>query len=81
VDELNQAVQVFCRHLQEFVVVSMRSWSGNVSCTSHESFRAYRLVLLVEVINVSIEDLDEELDRHGGVHAGVCHPQGALKAF
>ena len=62
-------------------MVSMRSLSGNVSCRSLEFFRAYRLVLLVEVINVSIEDLDEELDRHGGVHAGVCDPQGALEAF
>lgn len=42
-----------------------------MSCRGLGSFRAYRLILLVEVIEVSIEDLDEKLDGHGGVHAGV----------
>jgi hypothetical protein len=42
-----------------------------VSCRDLGSFRAYRLILLVEVIDISIEDLDEELNGHGGIHAGV----------
>ena len=29
------------------------------------------LVLLVEVVDVAVEDFDEELDAHGGVHAGI----------
>ena len=39
------------------------------------------LVLLVEVVDVAVEDLDEELDAHGGVHAGVGDAEGALQAF
>lgn len=39
------------------------------------------LVLLVEVVDVAIEDLDEEFDGDGGVHAGVCDAEGTLEAF
>lgn len=53
-DELDQAVEVFCRH---------------------------GFVLLVKVVDVAVEDLDEEFDGDGGVHAGVCNAEGALEAF
>lgn len=38
-------------------------------------------VLLVEVVDVAVEDLDEEFDGDGGVHAGVCDAEGALETF
>ena len=41
----------------------------------------YRFVLLVEVVDVAVEDLDEELNADGGVHAGVCYAEGALEAL
>lgn len=39
------------------------------------------LILLVEVVDVAVEDLDEELDGDGGVHAGICNAEGTLEAF
>lgn len=43
--------------------------------------RSHSLVLLVEVVDVAVQDLDEELDGDGGVHAGVCDSEGALEAL
>lgn len=39
------------------------------------------LVLLVEVVNVAVEDLDEEFDGDGGIHARVCDAECTLEAF
>lgn len=39
------------------------------------------LVLLVKVVDVAVEDLDEEFDGYGGVHAGVCDAEGTLETF
>lgn len=41
----------------------------------------YLLVLLIKVIYVSVQDLDEKLDRHCGVHASICYPQSPLQAL
>lgn len=40
-----------------------------------------RLVLLVEVVHVAVQDLDEELHGDGRVHAGVGDAERALEAF
>ena len=40
-----------------------------------------RLIALVEVVNISIQDFDEELDRHSGVHAGICYPKSTLETL
>lgn len=39
------------------------------------------IVFLVEVVDVSVEDLDEQFDGYGGVHAGVCDSESTLEAF
>jgi hypothetical protein len=39
---------------------------------------AYGIVLLIKVVNVSVQDLDEELDGHGGVHARVGDTERTL---
>lgn len=36
------------------------------------------LVLLVEIVDVAVEDLDEELNGDGGVHAGIGDAEGTL---
>jgi len=41
----------------------------------------YRLVLLVKIVDVAVEDLDKELNRYGGIHARVRHTQGALQTL
>jgi hypothetical protein len=38
-------------------------------------------VLLVEVVDVAVEDLHEELDGDGCVHAGVGDAEGSLETF
>lgn len=38
-------------------------------------------VLLIEVVDIAVEDLDEEFDGYGGVHACVCDAEGTLETF
>ncbi len=38
---------------------------------------SYRFVALVEIVYVSIQDLDEELDGRGRLHARVGHAESA----
>ena len=38
-------------------------------------------VLLIEVVDVTVEDLDEEFDGDRGVHAGVCDAESPLQTF
>ena len=42
---------------------------------------AYLLVLLIKVVQVSVEDLDEELNRDCRVHACVCDSERTLQTF
>jgi hypothetical protein len=39
------------------------------------------LVLLIEIVHITIEYFDEELDGNGGVHAGVRYTKRTLEAF
>lgn len=39
------------------------------------------LVLLVKVVDVSVEDLDKEFDGNSSVHAGICDSQSALETL
>jgi len=38
----------------------------------------YSFILLVKVVDVLVQDLDKELDRHCGIHAGVGDTEGTL---
>ncbi len=46
-----------------------------------KSARAYRIILSLIEADVSVEDLDEELNLQGGVHALVSDLQSLLQAF
>jgi hypothetical protein len=67
VDELDQAIEVFCGDLGR-----VRNESGNARVGT------YSVVLLVEVVHVSVEDLDKQLHRHCGVHAGIGNTECPL---
>jgi len=41
----------------------------------------YRFVLLFKVVDVSVQNLGEQLDSRGRLHARVCHAQRTLQAF
>lgn len=40
-----------------------------------------RLILLVEVVDVAIEDLNEQLDGDGCIHAGIGNTKSTLEAL
>lgn len=68
VDEFDEAVEVFgC----DLVCVSFCMSSGSVRGT-------YRLVLLIEVVDVSVEDFDEQLNGHRCIHACIGDSKGPL---
>lgn len=46
-----------------------------------EGVNTHGVVLLVKVVDVAVQDLDEELDADGAVHARVGHPQRPLQAL
>ena len=73
VDELDEAVEVLGRHLEEGIVRWERLCVGG--CL------AYRFVLLVKVVDVAVEDLDEELDGGCRLHTGVGHTQSSLQTL
>lgn len=41
----------------------------------------HRFVLLVKIVDISVEDLDKKLDRGGRLHTRVCHAESALEAL
>lgn len=75
-DEFDEAVDVFGGDL---VGDSWVSWDRILVCLM--GFGTYGFVLLVVVIHVLVENLDKELNGHGGIHASVCHTESALQAF
>lgn len=66
--------------LMYFVVTWQQSLVYSAgSKTKHRN--PYRFVLLVEVVHITVEDLDKELYRRRLLHARVRDPQGTLQAF
>lgn len=41
----------------------------------------YRLVLLIEIVHISIQNLDKQLDGRGRFHARVCDAEGPLETL
>jgi hypothetical protein len=46
-----------------------------------EREKTYRFVLGLEIVQILVQDLDEELHVHGGVHAGIGNAQRLLEAL
>lgn len=42
---------------------------------------AYRFVVLIKVVHISVQDFHKELDGCRRFHARVCHTEGPLKAL
>lgn len=61
--QLNQPIEVLCRHLRRPPPSAKKGPPGNSSA------RAHRFVLLVKVVDVSVQDLDKELDGGRRFHA------------
>ena len=72
-DELDETVEILGRDLQGLTGLARRQLLIRGS--------TYRFVLLVKVVDISIENLDKQLDRRGRLHARVCNAKGALQAF
>ena len=41
----------------------------------------YRLVLLIKIVDVTVQNLHEKLDGYGGVHASICYSKCSLQTF
>jgi hypothetical protein len=37
--------------------------------------------LLVKIVDIAVEDLNEEFNRHSSVHASICNTQRPLETF
>lgn len=61
------------------------TWPGSISMTfvyvRPAIKRTYSFVLLVKVVDVTIQDLDKELDRHSRIHACVSDAQCTLQTL
>lgn len=74
-DQLDEAVEVFGCYL--YVALAMGLKLGGVKVGGY----TYRFISLVKVVDISVQDLDKELDGCGCLHARVCYPKGALETF
>ena len=70
--KLNEAIQIFGRHLChcQYVLILSCSWS-----------QTYRLILLIKIIYISVQNLHEQLYRHRGIHTGIRHTERALQTL
>lgn len=39
------------------------------------------LILLVEIVNITVQDFHKELDGDSGIHAGISHTESTLEAL
>lgn len=69
-DEFNEAVEVFGRDLYSSVII-----------VEFRLDTIYSIVLLVEVVHVSVEDLDEKLDGYRSIHACIGDSECSLQAL
>lgn len=72
VDEFDKTIEVFCCDLQ---IVSTMIHSPEWMQTT------YSIILLLKVINISVQDLYKEFNRHSRVHAGIGNSQSALQTL
>ena len=71
---LSRAIQP--RHVLGRVEIRMYQLNQAV-----QVLRRYCVVLLIKIVHVAVQDLHEELDGDGGIHAGVGNAQSTLKAL
>ena len=63
-------------HVLRRIKIALNQFDQAIDVFSRDS-----VVFLVEVVDVAVEDLDEELDAHGRVHASIGDAEGALETF
>lgn len=70
--ELDEAIQILCRHLCHCQYVLMLSCFWN---------QTYRLILLIKIIYISVQNLHKQLYRHRGIHTGIRHTERTLQTL
>lgn len=70
-NQLDEAVEILGSYLERVRNSFRIVWSRE----------AYRLILLIKVVDVSVQDLNKQFDGYRGVHASVGHPQRSLKTL
>lgn len=51
------------------------------SIFKHTCSKAYRFVLLVKIVHVSVQNLHKQFDRHCRVHTGIGNAKRSLQTF
>lgn len=72
-DQLDQSIQVFCCNLHNSQSVYELP---AIALTS-----TYRLILLVEIVDVAVQYFHKQLHRHRCVHASICNSKRSLQAL
>lgn len=75
---IERALEVFPRLFQPAGILCRVEVGMDQLDQSIQIFGCNGIVLLVEVIDVAVQNFDEELDRDGRVHAGVCNAESTL---
>ncbi len=83
VDQLDQTIEVLRGDLLTVKLVAHSASDASEEPNSAIDCHAgtYRFILLVEIVHVTIEDLDEQLDRGGGLHARIGDAKSPLETF
>jgi hypothetical protein len=69
------------RPLRYLVVTCGDSWISRLNKSLQAQGATHRFVLLIKIVDVSVENLDKQLDGSGRLHARVRHAEGALETF
>ena len=89
-DEFNQTIQVFCSDLlvrrQSILALTHQLRSSKTGATTaghacQTKRNTYRLILLIKIVDVAIQDFDKQFNRHRSVHASVGDAEGTLETF
>ena len=78
---VQSSLEVFSRILQTSSIICSIQIRVYEFDKSIEVFRRHGVVFLIEVVDISIEDLDEEFNGYCSVHAGICDSEGSLETF
>lgn len=78
---IQRSLKMLPRILQRLLVVCRVKIAMYEFDKSVEVLRRHRVILLIEVVDVAIQNFDEELHGYSGIHTSISNAQGTLEAF
>lgn len=68
------------RPLRYFVVTYIML-APNLGARTDGRKRTYSIILLLKVINISVQNLDKKLNRHSRIHTSICNAKCSLQTL